>query len=171
MGLCRSASPSSPPPAAALRQPRRRAAPSGGSRAVTRSARAAAVAAPAPSAAALTGTLTVWEAYGASGTAEKDAFDKMVANVMAANPGLTVTVTDVPFANLFTNFETQAGAGSGPDLYIAPNDNLPKEARAGLLKDVSSLIADPHGGAVQHLRRSRSTPARSTGSSTRSRSR
>ena len=59
---------------------------------------------------------------------------------MAANPGLTVTVTDVPFANLFTNFETQAGAGSGPDLYIAPNDNLPKEARAGLLKDVSSLV-------------------------------
>ena len=94
----------------------------------------------AASPAALTGTLTVWEAYGASGTTEKDAFDKMVANVMAANPGLTVTVTDVPFANLFTNFETQAGAGSGPDLYIAPNDSLPKEARASLLKDVSSLI-------------------------------
>ena len=94
----------------------------------------------AASAAGLTGTLTVWEAYGASGTSEKDAFDKMVAAVMAANPGLTVTATDVPFANLFTNFETQAGAGSGPDLYIAPNDNLPKEARAGLLKDVSSLI-------------------------------
>jgi len=103
-------------------------------------ASAAAPSAAAPSAAALTGSLAVWEAYGASGTSEKDAFDKMVANVMAANPGLTVTVTDVPFANLFTNFETQAGAGSGPDLYIAPNDNLPKEARAGLLKDVSSLI-------------------------------
>ena len=95
----------------------------------------------APSAATLSGTLSVWEAYGASGTSEKPAFDKMVANVMAANPGLTVTVTDVPFANLFTNFETQAGAGSGPDLYIAPNDNLPKEARAGLLKDVSDLSA------------------------------
>ncbi|HZK58668.1 MAG TPA: extracellular solute-binding protein [Cryobacterium sp.] len=108
------------------------------------SAEASAAASAAPSAAAspaaLTGTLTVWEAYGASGTTEKDAFDKMVANVMAANPGLTVTVTDVPFANLFTNFETQAGAGSGPDLYIAPNDSLPKEARASLLKDVSSLI-------------------------------
>ena len=103
-------------------------------------ASAAAPSAAAPSAAALTGSLAVWEAYGASGTSEKDAFDKMVANVMAANPGLTVTVTDVPFANLFTNFETQAGAGSGPDLYIAPNDSLPKEARASLLKDVSSLI-------------------------------
>ncbi|HEY5484421.1 MAG TPA: extracellular solute-binding protein, partial [Propionibacteriaceae bacterium] len=104
------------------------------------SAPASAAPSAAASAAALTGTLTVWEAYGASGTTEKDTFDKMVANVMAANPGLTVTVTDVPFANLFTNFETQAGAGSGPDLYIAPNDNLPKEARAGLLKDVSDLI-------------------------------
>ena len=104
-------------------------------------ASAAPSAAASPTAAALTGSLTVWESYGSSGgTAEKDAFDKMVANVMAANPGLTVTVTDVPFANLFTNFETQAGAGSGPDLYIAPNDSLPKEARAGLLADESALI-------------------------------
>ena len=103
-------------------------------------ASAAPSAAASPTAAALTGSLTVWEAYGASGTSEKDAFDKMVANVMAANPGLTVTVTDVPFGNLFKTFEAQAAAGSGPDLYIAPNDNLPTEARAGLLKDVSSLI-------------------------------
>ena len=92
-------------------------------------------------AAPLTGKLSIWEAYGASGTSEKDAFDKIVANVMAANPGLTVNVTDVPFNNLFTNFETQAGAGAGPDMYIAPNDNLPTEARAGLLADVSDLEA------------------------------
>jgi arabinogalactan oligomer/maltooligosaccharide transport system substrate-binding protein len=95
----------------------------------------------APTAAPLTGNLTVWEAYGASGTSEKDAFDKIVANVMAANPGLTVTVTDVPFNNLFSNFETQAAAGSGPDLYIAPNDSLPTEARNGLLVDVSDMAA------------------------------
>ncbi len=94
----------------------------------------------APSAAPLTGSLTIWEAYGASGTSEKDAFDKIVANVMAANPGLKVTVTDVPFNNLFTNFETQAAAGGGPDMYIAPNDNLPSEARNGLLVDVSDLV-------------------------------
>jgi arabinogalactan oligomer / maltooligosaccharide transport system substrate-binding protein len=93
------------------------------------------------SAAPLTGTLTIWEAYGASGTSEKDAFDKIVANVKAANPGLTVNVTDVPFNNLFSNFETQAAAGSGPDMYIAPNDSLPSEARNGLLVDVSDLSA------------------------------
>ena len=94
-----------------------------------------------PAAAPLTGTLTIWEAYGASGTSEKDAFDKIVANVKTANPGLTVNVTDVPFNNLFTNFETQAAAGGGPDMYIAPNDSLPSEARNGLLVDVSDLTA------------------------------
>jgi arabinogalactan oligomer/maltooligosaccharide transport system substrate-binding protein len=91
------------------------------------------------SAAPLSGSLTIWEAYGASGTSEKDAFDKIVANVKTANPGLTVNVTDVPFNNLFTNFETQAAAGSGPDMYIAPNDSLPSEARNNLLVDVSDL--------------------------------
>jgi arabinogalactan oligomer/maltooligosaccharide transport system substrate-binding protein len=93
----------------------------------------------APSTAALSGTLSIWEAYGASGSAEKDAFDKIVGNIKTANPGLTVNVTDVPFNNLFTNFETQAAAGQGPDMYIAPNDSLPTEARNGLLVDVSDL--------------------------------
>jgi arabinogalactan oligomer/maltooligosaccharide transport system substrate-binding protein len=93
----------------------------------------------AASAAPLTGSLTIWEAYGASGTSEKDAFDKIVANVKAANPGLNVTVTDVPFNTLFSTFETQAAAGGGPDMYIAPNDSLPSEARNALLVDVSDL--------------------------------
>lgn len=103
---------------------------------------ASSASAAAPSgAAALTGSLTIWEAYGASGTSEKDAFDKIVANVKTANPGLTVTVTDVPFNDLFKNFETQAAAGGGPDLYIAPNDSMPSEARNTLLVDVTDLQA------------------------------
>ncbi len=96
--------------------------------------------APAASAATLSGTLTIWEAYGASGTSEKDAFDKIVSQVKAANPGLTVNVLDVPFNNLFTKFETSASSGT-PDMYIAPNDSLPSEARNGLLADVSDLSA------------------------------
>jgi arabinogalactan oligomer/maltooligosaccharide transport system substrate-binding protein len=63
----------------------------------------------------------------------------MIANVKAANPGLTVDVLDYPFGQLFTTFELQAAAGGGPDLFIAPNDSLPGEARANLLKDVTSL--------------------------------
>jgi len=103
------------------------------------SAAASAAASAAPSAAPLSGSLTVWEAYGASGSAEKDAFTQMVANVQTANPDLKVTVLDVPFNNLFNKFETEAAAGGGPDLYIAPNDSIGKEARAGLLKDLTSM--------------------------------
>ncbi len=89
---------------------------------------------------ALTGTLTIWEAYGASGTSEKDAFDKIVGQVKTANPDLTVNVLDVPFNDLFNKFETSASTGE-PDMYIAPNDSLPSEARNGLLADVSDLSA------------------------------
>jgi len=93
----------------------------------------------APSqAAALSGSLTIWEAYGASGTSEKDAFDKIVGQVKAANPDLKVDVLDVPFNDLFNKFETSASTGE-PDMYIAPNDSLPGEARKGLLADVSDL--------------------------------
>jgi len=88
----------------------------------------------------LSGSLTVWEAYGASGSAERDAFCQMVANVKAANPGLTVDVLDYPFNNLFSTFELQAASGGGPDLYIAPNDSLPTEARAQLLLDLTDQI-------------------------------
>lgn len=97
-------------------------------------------AAPAsPTAAPLSGSLTVWEAYGTSGTAEKNAFDAIIASVKAANPGLNLTVLDVPFQNLFTKFETASAAGGGPDLFIAPNDSMAKEFRAGLLADLTSL--------------------------------
>ena len=96
---------------------------------------------PAATAAGMSGTITIWEAYGASGAAERDAFDTMVAAVKTDNPSLNVTVLDIPFNNLFTKFETSAAIGQGPDLYIAPNDSLPKEARAGLLLDESSLSA------------------------------
>jgi arabinogalactan oligomer / maltooligosaccharide transport system substrate-binding protein len=114
--------------------------PSSGSAAPPASGSSAPGSASAPSTAPLTGSLTIWEAYGASGSSEKDAFDKIVGQVKAANPGLNVTVTDVPFNDLFKNFETQAAADAGPDMYIAPNDNLPSEARASLLVDVSDLV-------------------------------
>jgi arabinogalactan oligomer/maltooligosaccharide transport system substrate-binding protein len=138
LGACSSSATPSPSASAPAAPSAEASAPAGS--APAGSAATGGSAAPS-AAAALSGTLTIWEAYGASGSAEKDAFDKIVGNVKAANPGLTVNVTDVPFNNLFTNFETQAAAGQGPDMYIAPNDSLPTEARNGLLVDVSDLTA------------------------------
>lgn len=133
---CSSSSATTAPSAAASAAP---SAAASAEASMAPSASAAASQGAASSAAPLTGSLTVWEAYGASGSSEKDAFDTMVANVKAANPGLTVNVLDVPFNNLFNKFETEAAAGGGPDLYIAPNDSIGKQARAGLLKDLTSL--------------------------------
>lgn len=90
----------------------------------------------------LTGALTVWATYGSGAGTEPAAFKTIIANVQAANPGLKLTVQDIKFDDLFKKFELEAASGGGPDLFIAPNDSLGKEARAGLFLDITSMIQD-----------------------------
>ena len=97
----------------------------------------------------LKGKITVWEAYGSGGSAEGDAFQKALAQLKKDSPDLQVTDLDVPFDQLFTKFETEAAAGGGPDLFIAPNDSLGKEARAGLLMDLTDKLNGKLGDDVQ----------------------
>jgi arabinogalactan oligomer / maltooligosaccharide transport system substrate-binding protein len=99
-----------------------------------------------PTAATLTGKLTIWHAYDSSGgNAEFTAFSKILDNLKAANSGLTVDLLAVPFGDLFKKFETEQAAGAGPDMIIAPNDSLGGEARGGFVLDVSSKISDVLG--------------------------
>ncbi|MCU0477527.1 MAG: extracellular solute-binding protein [Chloroflexi bacterium] len=90
---------------------------------------------------ALAGDLTVWNAYGSGGTAEGKAFEQILAEAKKVYPDVNVTVLDVPFDQLYTKFETAAASGGGPDMYIAPNDNLGNEVRAELLVDVTTAFA------------------------------
>lgn len=90
----------------------------------------------------LSGELTVWHAYSSGGEAEGAAFEAVKAQIEAANPDLTLTVLDVPFDQLFTNFQTEAAAGGGPDLFIAPNDSLGSQARAELLLPLDDYLDD-----------------------------
>ncbi len=90
----------------------------------------------------VTGNLTVWESYGSShGSAESDAWTQALAQFQKDNPDAKVTALDVPFDQIFNKFETEAAAGGGPDLYIAPNDSLGKEVRAGLLMPLDQQLA------------------------------
>jgi arabinogalactan oligomer/maltooligosaccharide transport system substrate-binding protein len=89
---------------------------------------------------ALTGTLTVWHSYGSGAGTEAKALKTVTDKIVAANPGLKLTIQDVKFDDLFKKFELEAASGKGPDLFIAPNDSLGKEARAGLFLDITAKL-------------------------------
>lgn len=97
---------------------------------------------PAP-ATGLTGSLTIWHAYGSSGgSAEFKAFSRVLDNVKLANPDLKVTAQDIPFNDIFTKFQTESAAGGGPDLFIAPNDPFGDMVRGGFLTDLTGKLDD-----------------------------
>ena len=100
----------------------------------------AASSAPSQAPAALSGSLTIWHSYGSGAGTEATALKTVTDKIQAANPGLTLTIQDVKFDDLFKKFELEAASGGGPDLFIAPNDSLGKEARAGLFLDITSML-------------------------------
>ena len=120
------------------------AAPSTGSGSTTTPATAAPT--EAGSGPALSGKITLWHSYGSSGggaeSAEVKALNQVIAAITAANPDLQIEAINVPFADIFKNFETESGTGGGPDMFIAPNDSLGSEARAQYLLDLTGKI-DP----------------------------
>src|SRR5215207_7070231 len=87
----------------------------------------------------ITGEVTLWHAYGAGG-AEETAINQLIDKAKADNPDATITVLSVPFDQVFNKFETEAAAGGGPDMFIAPNDSLGKEVRADLLMAVDEQM-------------------------------
>jgi arabinogalactan oligomer/maltooligosaccharide transport system substrate-binding protein len=89
---------------------------------------------------ALTGELTVWHSYGSGAGTEAAALKTVTDKIKAANTGLKLNIQDVKFDDLFKKFELEAASGKGPDLFIAPNDSLGKEARAGLFLDITSKL-------------------------------
>ena len=90
--------------------------------------------------AALSGELTIWHSYGSGAGTEASALKTVTDKIKAANPDLKLTIQDIKFDDLFKKFELEAASGGGPDLFIAPNDSLGKEARAGLFLDVTSML-------------------------------
>ena len=96
---------------------------------------------------ALSGELTVWHSYGSGAGTEATALKTVTDKIKAANPDLKLTIQDIKFDDLFKKFELEAASGGGPDLFIAPNDSLGKEARAGLFLDVTSQLEGKLGNA------------------------
>jgi arabinogalactan oligomer / maltooligosaccharide transport system substrate-binding protein len=93
----------------------------------------------------LSGDLTVWHSYGSGAGTEAQALKEVTDKIKAANTGLNLTIQDIKFDDLFKKYELEAASGGGPDLFIAPNDSLGKEARAGLFLDITDKIQDKLG--------------------------
>ena len=96
---------------------------------------------PAPStpAEALTGEVTLWHSYG-SGGGETGALNKVLDQVRAANPELTINVVEQPFDQIFNKWRTDVAAGEGADMFIAPNDSLGQDAREQSLMDLDTYL-------------------------------
>jgi len=100
---------------------------------------------PAPTAApsTLSGDLTMWQTYGSGAPGvtrgEPAALNAALDVVRAENPDLNLTVTEVGFGDLFTTYQLQAADGV-PDLFIAPNDAIGDDYRAGLSQDLTDYF-------------------------------
>jgi arabinogalactan oligomer/maltooligosaccharide transport system substrate-binding protein len=129
-------------------------APSGGASAAPTTAASTTPASAAPESAApaaLAGDLTLWHSYSSGAGTELDALNAVLATVAgtvngtanagAENPDLNITTVEVPFADLFNKYNTDAATGGGPDLFVAPNDSLGFQAREGVIADLDSALA------------------------------
>jgi arabinogalactan oligomer/maltooligosaccharide transport system substrate-binding protein len=102
----------------------------------------------APTEPAVTGEVTFWHAYG-TGSAEEVALTKALEEAAADLPGITINVLQVPFNDIYNKYRTDVAAGGGPDMFIAPNDSLGDDARAGLIADITDLAAGQLDGYSQ----------------------
>jgi len=95
------------------------------------------------------GTVVLWHGYSA-GSAEEATLTALVENAKAEFPDMTIEVLQVPFDQLFNKYETEVAAGGGPDMFVAPNDNLGNEARGSLVAALDDLVsADDLAGVTE----------------------
>jgi arabinogalactan oligomer/maltooligosaccharide transport system substrate-binding protein len=82
--------------------------------------------------------VTFWHAYG-TGSAEEAALTKVIEQAKTDLPQYKINVLQVPFNDIYNKYRTDVAAGGGPDMFIAPNDSLGDDARAGLVADITDL--------------------------------
>ena len=92
--------------------------------------------------------VTFWHAYG-TGSAEEVALAKNLAQAAIDMPEIKINVLQVPFNDIYNKYRTDVAAGGGPDMFIAPNDSLGDDARAGLVADITALAAGKLDGINQ----------------------
>src|SRR3990170_5168302 len=84
--------------------------------------------------------LTLWHAY-QTGSAEEATLGKLIENAKAKYPNYTINVLQIPFSDIFNKYQTEVAAGGGPDMFVAPNDDLGNWVRGGLVLALDDKLA------------------------------
>jgi len=95
-----------------------------------------------------TGEVTLWHAY-QTGSAEETTLATLIANAKSEYPGMTINVLQIPFSEIFNKYQTEVASGGGPDMFVAPNDDLGNWTRGGIVTDVSADLAGKLGAVSQ----------------------
>lgn len=83
--------------------------------------------------------LTLWHGF-AENSPEEAIIAAQARPAASAEAAVPVGVLRVPADQLINRFETEAAAGGGPDLLIAADDTIGREARAGLLRALDAEL-------------------------------
>jgi arabinogalactan oligomer/maltooligosaccharide transport system substrate-binding protein len=95
-----------------------------------------------------TTAVTFWHAYG-TGSLEEVTLGKILEQAKEDLPQYEINVLQVPFNDIYNKYRTDVAAGGGPDMFVAPNDSLGDDARAGLIADITDLAAGKLGDFSQ----------------------
>lgn len=95
---------------------------------------------PEPTATPASGELRVWHGFAPDGP-EARALAAALDRPPAALAAMRIRLVSLPGDELLTRFEVEAVAGGGPDVLIAPNDRVGRQARAGLLLPLDEALA------------------------------
>ncbi|PWB56273.1 MAG: ABC transporter substrate-binding protein [Anaerolineales bacterium] len=87
----------------------------------------------------ISGTVTLWHAYG-PGSTEEAALMQIISNALADNQDLTITATFISFSDIYRLYETEVISGGGPDMFVASNDWLGHEARLGVISNLDDYL-------------------------------
>jgi arabinogalactan oligomer/maltooligosaccharide transport system substrate-binding protein len=80
----------------------------------------------------LTGEITLWHSY-ETGTLQETALLKVIKNAQQTFPELTLQVLQTPSMEITRAYYIEAMSGSGPDVFLAPNNDLLSLVRQDLL--------------------------------------
>ena len=95
---------------------------------------------PLPDPADISGEITIWYVYTSSATGEYRAIADLIFLAGKKYPNLIIKPVQVPFGEVFSKFRAEASTGNGPDLLLAPNDQLGSIARDQLLLQLDPYV-------------------------------